>query len=183
MYQSGNGGTHRNLELVRAEGNAGIKHIYRNGGEGGDWSWHVAETLLVKNEKGKIVSGNKVVGHPVITGTSFNRNFEILYWEQGGYLHGWYFNQLNNVWYDTGIQGNGHIAGYPGFTQKQNSVFAITTRMTDGSLWEVSTVEPLLFRISLISNPVEPRSGHRLHHLRGCSRHQRPTERPIARGI
>jgi Papain family cysteine protease len=149
LYQSGNGGTHRNLELVRAEGNAGIKHIYRNGGEGGDWSWNVAETLIGKDGNGNVISGNNVMGHPVLTGTSFNRNFEIMYWESSGYLHGWYFNQLNDVWYDTGIQGNGAVAGYPGFTQRQDSIFAITTRMSDGTLWEVR-ITHTHFKILLI---------------------------------
>jgi hypothetical protein len=127
MYQSGNGGTHRNLELVRAEGNL-IKHIYRNGGEGGDWSWNVAKTLT---------SSSNVMGHPVIIGTSFNRNFELMYWESSGYLHSWYFNQLNGVWYDSGPQGTSNVAGYPGFTQRHDSNFVIATRMSDGSFREV----------------------------------------------
>jgi hypothetical protein len=137
LYQSGNGATHRNFELVRSGGAAGIKHVWRNGGENGDYSWHVASNLLYTDEWGQVF-GDKVVGQPVITGTSFNRNFEMLYWESTGWLQHWYLNQADGHWYSTGAQGNGRTAGYPGFTQLADSSFAVAVRNTDGTLYEVS---------------------------------------------
>jgi hypothetical protein len=137
LYQSGNGATYRNFELVRSGGAAGIKHVWRNGGENGDYSWHVASNLLYTDEWGQVF-GDKVVGQPVITGTSFNRNFEMLYWESTGWLQHWYLNQADGHWYSTGAQGNGRTAGYPGFTQLADSSFAVAVRNTDGTLYEVS---------------------------------------------
>jgi hypothetical protein len=142
MYQGGNGPTHRNFELVRSDGSAGIKHVYRNGGENGDYSWHIASHLLYTTEWGTIV-GDKVVGQPVITGTSFNRNFEMLYWESTGWLQHWYLNQVDGGWYSTGQQGNGETAGYPGFIQTADSNFAVAVRNSDGSMYEVNEIHLL----------------------------------------
>lgn len=136
MIQSGNGATHRNFELVRSDGDAGLKHDYRNGGTP-DYSWNLASHLSYTDSNGRVY-GNNVVGQPAMTATSFNRNYEIIYWESSGYLVHWYFSQVDKLWYCTGLQGNGLTAGYPGFIQTADSNFAVAVRNTDGSLYEVS---------------------------------------------
>jgi hypothetical protein len=82
------------------------------------------------------------MGQPVITGTSFNRDFEVLYWSEGGYLQHWYFSQTSQQWLFTGTSGWGQIAGYPGFVQTSDSNFAIVVRNSDGSLYEVTSTYP-----------------------------------------
>jgi C1A family cysteine protease len=158
MVQSSTGYTHRDLQLVRAGGSGGIMHIYRNGGNTGlstnDYTWFVKERLLY-TDSSKRTHGDKVVGQPTMLETSFNRNYEILYWENTGYLNHWYYNQNTNKWFCTGIQGDGWIAGYPGFVQTSDSAFAIVVRKVDGSLWHLTrdprNADKLVFEFQIAS--------------------------------
>lgn len=136
LYQSGNGATHRNFEMVRNLGGGVLEQVWRNGGDGGNFAWGVAGKLLAK--------GPNVNGQPVMTGTSMNRDFELLYWQDGGYFNHWFYSQISGNWFNTGLQGNGHIAGYPGFTELSDSTFIVAARNDDGSMWEVRNNQTLI---------------------------------------
>lgn len=142
MYQSGNGATHRNFELVRAGNPIGFTYVSRIGEPPFSWSVVSREVAYDTSNPPNIIPGQTVMGQPVITGTSFNRDFEVLYWSEGGYLQHWYFSQTSQQWLFTGTSGWGQIAGYPGFVQTSDSNFAIVVRNSDGSLYEVTSTYP-----------------------------------------
>ena len=105
---SGDGATHKNFELIRCTTSGDLLHQWRQGGENGDFSWHDAET---------IGTSTACKGMPALTSTSYNRNFEFIYWEESGYLRDKYYDQNAGQWYDGGEFTDGNVKGYPGFIQ------------------------------------------------------------------
>jgi hypothetical protein len=113
FLESGNGQTHRNFEML-ASGGPRLRHVWRQGGEGGDFSWHEAHALENPNDIG---AGAACVGPPALIATTYNRNFETVYWEGSGWLRHWWFDQAAGVWNDAGRFGSDQTAGWPGFIQ------------------------------------------------------------------
>ena len=121
MIESGDGARHRNFEVVaRAPGNA-IAHWWR---DGGDLSWHRAETFA-----------NDAASFPAFDGTTYNRNFEMVFLTTGRRLHHWFFDQSGGHWLDGGVFGPMDADGTPGFLQSnfgQPGNFEVVVR-TEGS--------------------------------------------------
>jgi hypothetical protein len=136
MIHSGNGETHKNFELIRQGSPSGLEYLWRQGGENGDFSWHFSAAPLVSG-----VWEFQCIGMPSMTGTTFNRNFELVYWENSGFLRHKYFDQSTLQWFDGGRFGVNYdgttIAGYPGFTQSDigsPGAFEVVVRHSDTSL-------------------------------------------------
>jgi hypothetical protein len=105
-------------------------------GEGGDSSWHFAAAPYVSP-----AWADQFVGMPSVTATTFNRNFEIVYWENSGLLRHKYFDQSTKQWFDGaefGVNYDGTtIPGCPGFFQSNVGVpgaFEVVVRHSDSSL-------------------------------------------------
>jgi hypothetical protein len=112
FFESGNGAEHRNFEMVCGSAPR-VRHLWRDGGSGG-FVWHEAATLENPND---IAAGTGCVGQPAITATTYNRNFEAVYWELSGRLRHWWMDQHVNAWHDEGQFGPADIEGYPAFIQ------------------------------------------------------------------
>jgi hypothetical protein len=132
MIESSNGQAHRNFEMLRAAAPR-IRHQWRQGGEGGDFSWHDAGELENPNDIG---AGAACIGFPALTSTTFGRNFECVYWEGSGHLHHWFFDQQAQHWVDGGRFGPPDLQGYPGFIQSNFGPgnFEVVVRTSDGRL-------------------------------------------------
>jgi hypothetical protein len=127
MIVSGNGGLHKNFELIRCT-SSGLLHQWRQGGDNGDWSWNDAEYISTPTP---------CVGMPSLTGTTYNRNFEFVYWEDSGYLRHKYFDQNTKQWFDGAEFTDGTVFGFPGFIQGNYldpGNFEVVVRHSDGSL-------------------------------------------------
>lgn len=141
LYQGGNGAIHKNFEMVRANPAGGLTQIWR---DGSSWAWSVGSNLVATDSTGKPQVGQYVNGQPSMLGSSFNRDFEVLFWGDSGTLNHWYYSETHGGWYFTGqlnyptsaVQNS--FSGYPGFVETDDSNFAIVVRNSDGSLWEVS---------------------------------------------
>ena len=94
FFESGNGAEHRNFEMVRGDAPR-VRHLWRDGSDGG--AWHAAATLENPND---IAAGTGCVGQPACTSTTYNRNFEVVYWELSGRLRHWWMDQTVNTWHD-----------------------------------------------------------------------------------
>jgi hypothetical protein len=144
LYQSGNGATHRNFEMVRADPAGGITQVYRIGEA--PYTWSVVGQLVANDGNGNPQQGQYVNGQPSILGSSFNRDFEVLFWGDHGTLNHWYYSETRPGWFFTGTLNypwpavQNQFAGYPGFVQTDDSNFAVVVRNSDGSLWEVCIV-------------------------------------------
>jgi hypothetical protein len=112
FFESGNGAEHRNFELVQGSAPR-ARHLWRDGGSGG-FTWHEAGTLESPDDIG---AGAGCVGQPAATSTTYNRNFEAVYWELSGRLRHWWMDQTANDWHDSGRFGPTDTEGYPGFIQ------------------------------------------------------------------
>lgn len=106
MIESGDGGTHRNFELVTTGANGAVQHWWRQGGEGGDFSWHAGASF-----------GNDCAACPTLTATTYNRNFEMVFLTTQNLLHHWFFDQASGAWTDGGVFGPPDAAGLPAFLQ------------------------------------------------------------------
>jgi hypothetical protein len=113
LIQSSDGPEHRNFELLRA-GVPRVQHLWRDGG--GAFAWHLAETLTDLNDAS---AGAGCIGMPALTSTTYNRNFETVYWEKPNRLRYWYFDQTAQKWVDVGYVGDATaiVADYPAFIQ------------------------------------------------------------------
>jgi hypothetical protein len=126
MVESGNGGTHRNFEMVTAGANSSVQHWWRQGGEGGDFSWHKGASF-----------GNDCAACPSLTATTFNRNFEMVFPTTQHRLHHWYFDQGASQWKDGGVFGPADTAGIPAFIQGNYGApgnFEVVVRTANGQL-------------------------------------------------
>ena len=136
VIQSGNGATHRNFEL--AMGTSPVNTAYREGEA--PYPWAFAYTILDDGPDGKDYSadglhpGFNCIGQPALTSTSYNRDFEMVYWETGGWMRRWYFSQNSQQWQNTGHIGDGNTEGYPGFIESTGGNFQIVVRSTEGTL-------------------------------------------------
>ncbi|HEU5046604.1 MAG TPA: C1 family peptidase [Rickettsiales bacterium] len=124
LYESGDGAGHRNFEVwTKAPTGNAIRHYWR---DGSNFNWSLAETLA-----------NDCQQSPTATGTTYNRNFEYVYWTTSNRLHHWWFNQSNGTWNDGGIFGPTNVAGIPGFIQGDYGApgnFELVVRLSDGTL-------------------------------------------------
>jgi hypothetical protein len=134
------------FEMVRANPAGGLTQVYRMGDS--PYTWSVVQQLVVDDSKGNPVTGQYVQGQPSMLGSSFNRDFEVLYWGDSGTLNHWYYSETNGRWFFTGTLNyplpavQNQFTGYPGFVQTDDSSFAIVVRNSDGSLWEVCSFFP-----------------------------------------
>ena len=111
-FESGNGPHHRNLEMLRGT-SPRVIHLWR-GDDTDGFTWHQAATLESDSD---ISAGAGCIGHPACTATTFNRNFEAVYWEASGRLRHWWMEQVVDRWHDGGRFGPTDVEGFPGFIQ------------------------------------------------------------------
>ena len=124
LIESGNGGTNRNFEMLSANGGP-IKYWWRD---------NAAPSLPWAQAK---VFGNDARHCPAFTGTTYNRNFELIYWSTAGRLHHWWFDQNAQTWCDGGLFGPTDAAGVPGFIQGNYGApgnFEVVVRTSGGQL-------------------------------------------------
>lgn len=100
--ESGNGSAHRNFEMTVQSG-ANVQHWWR---DGSTFAWSKATKF-----------GTDCASTPCLTGTTYNRNFEMLFVTTGHRLHHWYLNQSNGTWTDGGVFGPTNATGHVGFLQ------------------------------------------------------------------
>lgn len=112
FFESGNGPEPRNFEMVRGDAPR-VRHLWRDGGSGG-FRW--PETATLENP-GDDAAGAGCVGQPAATSTTFNRNFEAVYWELSGRLRHWWMSQPAGTWNDGGVFGPTDVEGFPAFIQ------------------------------------------------------------------
>jgi hypothetical protein len=104
LYESGNGALHRNLEVAGSNGSR-VLHRWREGGP--PWTWGTAASFATD-----------AAVCPTLTGTTFNRNLELVYLTSGGRLHHWWTGGGGGgPWNDGGAFGPGGCDGVPGFVQ------------------------------------------------------------------
>lgn len=144
LYESGDGTNHRNFEVwAPGPGNA-IRHYYR---DGQTLNWTLAETLPQVNLAPNFnTSGYDCAAVPTVLGSTYFRNFEVLYQTTSGELRHCYFDQLANQWNDAGPFGpmdsqNKLIPhwckGVPGFIQINVGApgnFEVVVRNSKGEL-------------------------------------------------
>jgi hypothetical protein len=137
--------------MVRANPSGGLTQVWRDGDA--PYSWAVANQLVAGSPP---QTGQYVNGQPSMLGSSFNRDFEVLFWGDHGTLNHWYYSETRPGWFFTGTLNypwpgvQNQFAGYPGFVQTDDSNFAVVVRNSDGSLWEVGSsllflLQPLPF--------------------------------------
>jgi len=123
LYESGNGPIHRNFEFWAVAPGSAIRHYWR---DGGTLDWHVAETFA-----------NDCGGSPAATGTTYNRNFELIYRTTNARLHHRYYDQAGKAWHDGPTFGPPNVEGIPAFLQGDYGApgnFEVVVRVADGSL-------------------------------------------------
>jgi hypothetical protein len=124
LYESGNGALHRNLEVVGATGSR-VLHRWREGGP--PWTWGTASQF-----------GNDAAVCPTLTGTTYNRNMELLYLSNGRRVHHWWTGGGGaGPWNDGGLAGPGDYFGVPGLIQGDYGApgnFEAVVRTNDGRL-------------------------------------------------
>jgi hypothetical protein len=104
LYESGNGTLHRNLEVSGSNGSR-VQQRWRHGGP--PWSWGTAAAFA-----------GDAAGCPTLTGTTFDRNMEMVYLTTGGRLHHWWTAGGGAAaWNDGGVFGPSGCDGVPGFVQ------------------------------------------------------------------
>lgn len=132
LYESGNGTNHRNFEVWSLGPNNVIRHYFR---DGNTLNWTLAETF-----------GNDCAGVPSVTGSTYFRNFEVVYQNTNGQLQHRYFDQLSGTWNDSGPFGptdaqgkviQGWSSGIPSLTQTNGGApgnFEVVVRRSTGVL-------------------------------------------------
>jgi hypothetical protein len=161
LYQSAGGKTHRDFELIRSSADGNLLRVKRTGE--GQKKWCVEEKIIVHGFKYisdkasnpfAVTTPAPASGHPIILETSFNRQKEIVYWDQqhGTFAH-WMHDEDTSkgkgekVWHQAapGTIPNSHshnnkfgiASGYPGFVQLDDSTFSVVVRTSNGCLAEV----------------------------------------------
>ncbi|KAI9842197.1 MAG: hypothetical protein M1837_007410 [Sclerophora amabilis] len=126
LFQGSEGAFHRNFEL--AIGGSTIRTVSRDSGEDGA-KWRYKDTLFDSRSGASI-------GQPVFTSTSFNRDYELVHWEEGGKLRRWFYSQTSDLgWRTTGSFLDGYVDGYPAFIESDyDGGFEVIVRQKDGSL-------------------------------------------------
>ncbi|MCW2603333.1 MAG: Papain family cysteine protease [Pseudonocardiales bacterium] len=133
VLESERGAAHRNLEMVRSALPRAV-HLWRAGGEDGDFSWNVGEHL---EDPADVGAGAGSLGFPTLTATTFGRNLECVHWELSGRLRHWWFDAPSGRWMNGGQFGPADVAGYPGFIQSSYGApgnLEVVVRAADGRL-------------------------------------------------
>lgn len=127
LYESGNGALHRNLEVAGSNGSR-VLHRWREGGP--PWTWGTASSFATD-----------AAVCPTLTGTTFNRNLEIVYLTTGGRLHHWWTGGGGSgPWNDGGVFGPTGCNGVPGFIQADYNApgnFEVVVSVAGGRLQHV----------------------------------------------
>jgi C1A family cysteine protease len=129
IIESGDGDLHRNFEMVATANGTQVQHWWRDNGSGGATSgypWAKAELFA-----------NDAAVCPTFTGTTYNRNFELVYRTTGNRLHHWFFDQTSKSWGDGGIFGPTDATGIPCFIQSNYGApgnFEVVVSTADGKL-------------------------------------------------
>ena len=150
FFESGNGAEHRNFEMIRGDAPR-VRHLWRDGGSGG-FVWHETATLESATDD---AAGAGCVGQPSATSTTFNRNFEAVYWELSGRLRHWWMDQQVNAWHDGGTFGPADIEGFPALIQSNYGApgnLEVVVRRRGGQLvhlWRDS-VEPFAWHEGVV---------------------------------
>ncbi len=105
MIESGDGALHRNFELLAPSAGHSLTHWWRDNSTAG-YPWHKAEVI-----------GNDIADPPTFTGTTYNRNFEMIYRTTGSRLHHRYFDQGAQAWDDGPTFGPTDATGAVGFIE------------------------------------------------------------------
>ena len=130
MMQSGNGETHRNLELLlsdRKTATGGLVHVSRDG--------HTLEWSMISSLP--VAAGGSIVGQPSIIGTSFNRDFHAVWVESANHtLQHWVYSQASASWSHRSTISSHNITGVPGLVQADDSSLVVVVAHADGSLNE-----------------------------------------------
>ncbi len=140
LIESGDGAMHRNFEVWSVAPGGAIRHYWR---DGSTLAWALAET-----------AANDCHASPAVTSTTFNRNFEYVYWTTANRLHHRFFDQASGQWTDGGVLGPTNVAGVPGFIQSDYGVpgnFELVVRLADGTLqhWWREGVAPFTWAASV----------------------------------
>ncbi|QKV95169.1 peptidase C1A [Streptomyces sp. NA02950] len=125
LYESGNGATHRNFEMLATAEGRRIRHWWRDNTATG-FPWAQASEF-----------GLDAACCPTLTSTTFNRNFESVHLTDAGRLHHWWLDQNSGKWNDGGIFGPANAAGVPGFIQSNYGApgnFEVVVRLGTGVL-------------------------------------------------
>ena len=123
LYESGDGAGHRNFEQWSVAPGNSVRHYFR---DGASLNWALAETFA-----------DDCKDSPTAQGTTFNRNFEIIYPTIHHRLHHWYFDQNTSTWDDGGVFGPHHVHGIPAFIQSDYGApgnFEVVVRTKDSKL-------------------------------------------------
>ena len=126
MLESGNGGLHRNFEMVTTTSDRQLRHWWRDNSAAG-FPWNKAE----------LFNAPDAAACPTIIESTYNRNFEIIYPTTNSRLHHWFFEQSSLQWKDGGIFGPTNTAGIPGFIQSNYGApgnFDVVVRTLDNKL-------------------------------------------------
>jgi hypothetical protein len=124
LYESGDGTNHRNFEVwSQGPGNV-IRHYYR---DGQTLNWALGETLpQVSLAPNFTTNGYDCAGTPSVIGSTYFRNFEVIYQTTAGQLRHCYYDQVGAQWNDAGpfgpLDAQGKVLtswcdGIPGFMQ------------------------------------------------------------------
>ncbi|KAF2689219.1 cysteine proteinase, partial [Lentithecium fluviatile CBS 122367] len=127
LYQSSNGMHHKNFEVLK--GGLEVRLYFR---DGGTLSWGKVATPLPV-----VANTLPTKGMPALTSTTYNRNFETVFWDAANNLQHWVFDQKTGVWSTQSSFGGGLIAGYPGFIQSSVNApgnMAVVVLQKDGRL-------------------------------------------------
>jgi C1A family cysteine protease len=142
FYESGDGRYHRNFEVWAPGPKNVVQHFEQNGAT---LEWSLVEILpeesLAPDFKKK---GNDCAGAPTVFGSTYFRNFEILYLTTARQLRHRFFDQLTGTWVDYGPLKNSvkpspyiDADGVPGFIQISPGTpghFEIVVRNKNGAL-------------------------------------------------
>jgi Papain family cysteine protease/FG-GAP-like repeat len=125
LLESGNGAMRRNFEMIATEGGGpSLRHWWRDNSTAG----------LPWRQAGSFADDAAVC--PVITQSTYNRNFDCVYLSTKGQLHHWYYDQTSGQWRDGGPFGPTGV-GIPGFLQTARDApgdFEVVMRTPDARL-------------------------------------------------
>jgi len=143
LYESGDGQYHRNFEVWTPGPGHVVRHYYRDGSSG---NWALAETLPEVTLPPGLATGYDGNGIPAATGSTYFRDFEVVYPTTGGklstgaaapMLHHFLYDQLAGKWIDRGLFGPTDVDGIPAFIQTNAGApgnFEVVVRRATGQL-------------------------------------------------
>jgi papain like protease len=123
LMESGDGQLHRNFEVWATAPKNAVRHYWR---DGSSYAWAAAET-----------QGNDCASMPTVTGTTYNRNFEMIYPTTAHRLHHRFFDQSSGQWKDGPVFGPTNVNGVVGFIQSDFNApgnFEVVAALSNGTL-------------------------------------------------